>query len=243
MVASSDQLFNLPSTYEWIPEGAVARFLSSALYSIAYPIGRIFLWSHLRWKLNRKEQLHPSGEKGIILYCNHTQPIGDVLLPAYVARPRRIYTLASPSNLGIPIIGKVLKHLGALPIPADRHAFRKFKEAIKIRLAQNSCIVIYPEEHVWPYCTFIRPFNEAAFSFAVDSNVPVYAMTTTYARRRFGKKPQAISYLDGPFFVKEGIARPQARKLLRNQIYECMQERAKSNTYEYCHYVREGCVQ
>lgn len=243
MVTSSNQHFELQDDYDWIPKGILAGLKSSILYTIAYSIGRIYLWAHLRWKMRNKDLSQSSDSQGIIIYCNHTQPIGDVLMPAYAVNPRRIFTLASPSNLGIPVIGRILKYLGALPIPTDRHAIRKLKKAISLRLEQNACIVIYPEEHVWPYCTFIRPFNEAAFSFAVDANVPVYAMTTTYVKRLFGRKPKAISYLDGPFFASKDLARPKARKALLDQVQACMRKRAELNNCEYIHYEKEEVVQ
>lgn len=241
MVFSHQQDYVLPSDYQWVAKRPLAKAYSSALYSFAYVIGRVYLWATLRWRVQGTNALKHSGPKGMILFCNHTQPIGDVLAPAYAVHPRRIYTLASPANLGIPVIGKLLKSLGALPVPEERRRLKELKEAIAVRLQQDACIVIYPEAHVWPYCTFIRPFSPTSFAFAVDNSVPAYALTTTYRKRPHGNKPQAVAYLDGPFFVEEGIPKPQARKLLCEQVTSCMKRRSESSSYEYVRYEQTRC--
>ncbi len=46
-------------------------------------------------------------------------------------------------------------------------------------------MTIFPEAHVWPYYTGIRPFGEAAFHYPVATGKPVYTMTVTYQRRRW----------------------------------------------------------
>ena len=59
------------------------------------------------------------GYKKYYMYSNHTLQYGDVFNPFIVNFPRRSYILCSPSNLGIPIIGKILPIAGALPIPEE----------------------------------------------------------------------------------------------------------------------------
>lgn len=242
VVFSKGQQFSLPDDYRWIRDSSPERLKSAILYHLAKACGRAYLHAHLRWKLcgdeaRSRAQAHTGG---IVLFCNHTQPIGDVFAPAFAVAPRRIYTLVSPANLGIPIIGRLLGSLGALPVPSSRRGLERLREAAALRLSQGACIVIYPEAHVWPYCTFIRPFPATSFSFATDNNAPVFCLTTTYRTRGRNRKPQAVAHLDGPFRPEEGLSRHQAKESLRRQVDACMRRRSQESTCEYIRYEKVG---
>lgn len=173
---------------------------------------------------------------GMVVYANHTQMIGDVFTPILVCRPKRGYTIVSPANLGLPVIGKILPDLGALPIPGDFRHMKQFTKAVQERLAQGGCVFVYPEAHVWPYCTYIRPYPDTAFSYAVENHVPAFCMTTTYQKRKHGKTPRQTVYLDGPFYADETLSRHEQRKKLHDEVYACMLERSKESNFEYIIY-------
>ena len=126
--------------------------------------------------------------------------------------------------------------LGALPIPDSIKDMKKFIEGVETRINQKKCVVIYPESHVWPYYTKIRPFNDGAFKFQVNQNVPAFCITTTYYKRKFGKKPGIIVYVDGPFIVDEKLNKKQNIEKHSKEIHECMIKRSKESTYEYAEY-------
>lgn len=100
--------------------------------------------------------------------------------------------------------------------------------------------MIYPEAHVWPYYTKIRPFGEAAFTYPVIENTPVYSFTVTYHKKRIRTK--MICYVDGPFYPKNNLSQKEASKALRNEVYEAMVRRSKKNTYEKIKYVKKERV-
>lgn len=52
--------------------------------------------------------------------------------------------IASPSNLGIPVIGKLLPMLGGLFILDSMGQMKKFMEAVRYHVEKKRCIVIYP---------------------------------------------------------------------------------------------------
>lgn len=126
--------------------------------------------------------------------------------------------------------------LGALPIPDTIKNMKEFIQAIETRINQKKCVVIYPESHVWPYYTNIRPFNNGAFKFQVNQNAPAFCITTTYYKRKFGKKPGIKVYVDGPFMVDESLNKKQNIEKLSKEIHECMTNRSKESTYEYVEY-------
>ncbi len=157
-------------------------------------------------------------------------------MPTTVAAPTRIYSIASPANLGIPFIGRVLPYAGALPTSPTISGTKELKEAIGTRVAQGHCIVVYPEAHVWEYYTGIRPFPSTSFSFPVNLGAPTYVMTTTYQKRKEGKRPRTTIYVDGPLYPDDSLPKREQRDALRDAVYEIMRNRSKESTYEYIQY-------
>ena len=188
-VTTRDQDLRLPEDYEWIRRDARSRVLSALSYGTALLLSsfgcRLFL--HVRFKNRAALKKAPDGA---FIYGNHTQPVGDVFQPALASFPRRIYTVVSPANLAIPVIGRILPYLGALPIPDTLSGMKKFNEAVAARSAEKKNIVIYPEAHVWEYYTGIRPFADSSFTFPARLGKPVFAMTVTYNAAASEKSPQ-----------------------------------------------------
>ncbi len=46
--------------------------------------------------------------------------------------------------------------------------------------------------------------------YPVELDVPSFALTTTYHRRRFGRKPRTVTYLDGPFTRPQSPSQSQS---------------------------------
>lgn len=231
---SANQNYKLPENYKWVRIDIVSRFLSGLIYSLAVIFGGAYCKLLLHIKVKGRKNL--KGMKGdFFIYGNHTQPIGDVFIPALCVLPKRIYTVVSTANYGIPVIGKILPYLGALPIVNSLHGFKELNKAIETRLNKNHPIVIYPEAHVWEYYTDIRPYPETSFKFPVKLNKPTFAMTVTYRKGKLFKRPIMEVYLDGPFYpqgdnLKDKIA------ALREKVYNVMVERSKNSNYSYIEY-------
>lgn len=230
-VTSKNQGFTLPNDYKWIRRGAAARIFSALVYAAAVAVGSVYLLLvlHVRYK-GRKRM------RGALVFGNHTQPVGDIFIPALASLPTRIYVVASPANYGIPVVGKALPYLGALPTASTLPQLRRLTEAIGEHLKSGKNVVIYPEAHVWEYYTGIRPYPESAFKFAVKFNAPVYCTTATYQKRRFSKRPKTTVYIDGPFYPDASLREAERARKLRGEVYSCMLGRSKSSTYEYIKY-------
>ncbi|MCD8155702.1 MAG: 1-acyl-sn-glycerol-3-phosphate acyltransferase [Clostridiales bacterium] len=239
-VKSARQDETLPDGYRWIHKNIFYRLMSAALYCVALIFALIYGKLVLHIHVKNRKVLKEAGKTGCFLYGNHTQPMGDVFGPALYCFPMRMSAIASPSNLGIPIIGKLLPMLGGLFIPDSMGQMKKFMEAVQYHLEKKRCIVIYPEAHVWPWCTFIRPFQSTAFRFPVLYNVPAFCMTTTYRQRKHGRKPKIVVYIDGPFFPEPGRNKREQQTELHDRIYACMESRSRENTCEYIQYRKES---
>ena len=209
------------------------------VYVFAYIVSWFYCKFGLHIKIENRKILNKYKKQGYFLYGNHTQPIGDVFTPAHVCRNKRIYVLASQANLGVAGVGKILPMLGALPIPDNIKQMSMLYEAINKRIEQKRCVVIYPEAHVWPYYTEVRPFPKTAFKFPINTNSPSFVMTTTYYKRKIGKKPGIKVYVDGPFFPESTLSKKEKEKNLCKQIYECMVKRSKNSNYKYIKYIKE----
>lgn len=237
-VESKKQNYELKKDYKWIKENIFYRICSNFVYCVAYVIGSIYCKIGLHVKVKNRKVLKKYKKQGYFLYGNHTQPVGDVFIPALVAN-KRIYTVVSPANLGVAVIGKILPMLGALPIPDSIKDTIRFKKAIEERIKQKKCIVIYPEAHVWPYYTKIRPFQKTSFRFPVECNVASFSMTTTYYKRKFGKKPGITVYIDGPFMPDSKLSKKENEEKIYKEIYQSMVDKSNNSTYEYIKYKGE----
>ena len=177
-------------------------------------------------------------KKSYYLYINHTQEVGDAFIPPFITRYKRPYYVVNKANLGIPLLGKLLPTLGALVIPDGIHNMIKFRESIKY-YGNNHPIIVYPEAHVWPYYTKIRPFKTSAFTFPVEEEKEVYCATTTYQKSKLFKKPKVIIYVDGPFVVDNELSRKEKSKSLAEAVSNKMRERSKISNVEFVTYKKK----
>lgn len=231
---SANQDFELPDGYQWIRTDILSKFLSGLIYGLAVIFGGAYCRYFLHMKIKGRKKL--KGIKGgFFIYGNHTQPVGDVFIPALCVLPKRIYTVVSPANYGIPVIGKILPFLGALPVAHSLHGVKELNKAIEYRLEHGHPIVIYPEAHVWAYYTDIRPFPDTSFKFPVKFNKPVFALTVTYKKSRIFKRPIMEVYLDGPFYADGGTVKEKTVHL-HKQIFDAMKARSGNSDYSYIEY-------
>lgn len=234
---TANQDFKLPEDYKWVRDGFFAKVLSAFIYGLALLFSSIYCKFFLHMKVSGRKNLKKA-KGGYFIYGNHTQPLGDVFIPALCAFPKRIYTLVSTANYGIPVIGKLLPYLGALPIVNSLYGIKELNKAMEYRLKYGHPIVIYPEAHVWEYYTQIRPFNDTSFRFPVKFNSPAFAMTVTYRKSKFFKKPIMEVFVDGPFYPFGNSSREKSEHL-NKEIFSAMTERSGNSNFEYIKYEKK----
>lgn len=231
---TANQDFKLPENYEWVKKGFFSRVLSGVVYAAALIFGGLYCKCFLHVKIKGKKKLRKAKD-GFFIYGNHTQPVGDVFIPALCAFPKRIRTVVSTANYGIPVIGKILPYLGALPVVNSLHGMKELNKAIEYRIKKGNPVVIYPEAHVWEYYTGIRPFAATSFTYPVKLEKSVYTATVTYKKSKFFKRPRAEVFIDGPF-LGEGQTVKEKAASLRDQVFSKMNERAKNSDFEFIKY-------
>lgn len=231
---SANQSYILPEDYKWVRTDIGSKIASALIYALAVIFSSVYCKFFLHMKVGDRSVL--KGIKGgFFIYGNHTQPVGDVFIPALCVFPKRIYTVVSTANYGIPVIGKILPFLGALPVVNSLHGIKELNKAIGYRIERGNPIVIYPEAHVWEYYTDIRPFPDTSFKFPVKFDKPAFAMTVTYKKSKLFKRPIMEVFLDGPFYGKGATAKERAENL-RNEIFSVMKSRSQNSNAVYIEY-------
>ncbi len=229
----------IDGSYVYYHTSAWKRFTRFFWYRIiATPLALGYLKLKFHHRVENRSLLKAHRDTGYFMYGNHTQDIGDALIPNVLEIPKQTYVIVHPNNVSMPVLGRITPSLGALPLPDDMKAYRNFLKAIEQRIGEGAKVVIYPEAHIWPFYTGIRPFSDESFIYPVKQGVPAFCFTNTYQKRRFSSKPRIVTYIDGPFYPNEDIPPRERKKELRDRIYERMRERAKASDVEWIKYIK-----
>ncbi len=212
----------------------LAHFLVQNVLSV--PIKVLYAKLKFRIKYIGKEKLKKYKKEGYFVYANHTQVFADTFLTSNVIYPKRNYLIVNPENVSMKFLGNFVQMFGAIPIPTGRDGMKNFLTAIKYHIQKGHSITIYPEAHIWPYYTKIRPFKSVSFKYPIELDKPVFCITNTYQKR--GKnKVKITSYIDGPFLVNKDLETKQEQKKdLRDRVYNQMVERSKNSNFEFIKY-------
>lgn len=235
--ASNKAPIDFHKSYVYIKRSFGHRFLSFICHNvIAPPIAFFYSRVILRERIIGKRKLRIRGGK--ILYLNHTEPVGDAFCPHTYVFPQMTYTVVSPDNFALPVLGKIIGYLGAIPTPTDIKSSRAFSECLRTRLESGAAIAVFPEAHVWHYYTGIRPMDKGAFALPDKFSVPAFSVTRVYKKSRlFGYR--RLIYVDGPFYADKSLSRADALEALKREITDAMCLRAEQSNVEIIKYVRK----
>lgn len=206
---------------------------------VSMPIKYLYAKIKFRIKYVGKEKLKKHKKEGYFIYVNHTQPFADTFIPSLANYPKRNYFIVNPENVSMKGMQTLVEMLGAIPIPSTRKAMKNFLKVVDMRIKKGSSITIYPEAHIWPYYTKIRPFKAVSFKYPVQLYTPVYCMTNTY--QSYGKnnnKIKIVTYIDGPFYPVKELTVQEQKQELRDRVYNIMVERSKNSNIEYIKYLK-----
>ena len=231
---------HIGADYTYLPTSPWKRLTHFFWYRVvAMPIAFGYTKLVFGHRIVNKRLLRDCGAGGCFLYGNHTQDIADAFIPNML-RPRKdTYMIVHPNNVSMPILGKITPSLGALPLPDEMTAYRRFMQAVTQRIAEGKQVVIYPEAHIWPFYTGIRPFPDTSFQYPVKLGVPTYCFTNTYRKRRFRATPRIVTYIDGPFYPDPSLSAREQKRDLRDRVHACMCRRAATSDVNRIHYIKK----
>ncbi len=229
----------IDENYKYIRKGPF-RFLTHIFWYrvVACSIGCLYMKFKFRHKVINKKALKPYKKQAYFVYGNHTQDIADAFIPTVANRYKETYVIVHPNNVSMPYLGRVTASMGAIPLPDNMKASKNFIKCIDYRIQKNRTIMIYPEAHIWPYCTFIRPFKDLSFRYPVEYDKPAFCFVNVYKPRKNGKV-RIETHIRGPFFADKTLSNKDARLKLRNEVYENMCELAKLNEVEVVRYIEK----
>lgn len=230
----------IDENYKYIHKNPLWNLCSFLLQNIiSVPIK--VLYSKIKFKIQYigKEKLRPYKNQGYFIYANHTQPFADTFIPSNPIYPKRNYFIVNPANVSLRPFRTIVEMLGAIPTPSNKIAMKNFLDAIEKKINSNSAIIIYPEAHIWPYYTKIRPFKSVSFKYPIQFEKATFCMTNTY--QSYGKnndKIKIVTYIDGPFFPNKDLSIKEQKQDLRDKVYNTMVERSKNSNIEHIKYMK-----
>ena len=208
-------------------------------YIIAKPLVWLALKIYFRFKIVNKKAMKKRGKKGCFIYGNHTNYLPDAAFNSLL-HWKRNYVIVGSETVNIRGIGALVQDLGAIPLGTTLQAKKNFMECIGNKLKENASITIYPEAHIWPYYTKVRPFIKDSFTYPFDMDIPVYSVATCYQKRKHALRPRIIFVVDGPFMPDKSLNRMEGIQKLRDQVYGSLVNATnKYSTYEYYHYEKK----
>ncbi len=230
----------LPENYDYTDGNMFFRFISSFLYRF---IARPFAWLYVKIKFLHKfvnKSVLKEIKSGYIIYSNHATLMGDAFIPNLLSVKKRNYILTGADSSSLTAILPLMKCVGNIPLGQSTAGQIKMLRSVKKKLCEGHTITVYPEAHVWPYYTGIRPYDEKSFYYCASFGVPAVALTTCFEKRKFFKTPRITTYVDGPFYPDKELSSSENAVMLRDKVYSAMCERAAENsTYSYHKYIRK----
>lgn len=234
------QAIRVGKDYCYIHRSFLWRAASFLLYYvIAIPIIWIISKVYMGLKIENRKVLRGLRGKGYFLYGNHTREL-DAFVSPMVTYPGKSYVIAGAEAVSLPCLKNIIMRLGVLPIPTELSGMKNFYSAVEVRAEEGHGITVYPEAHIWPFYTGIRPFADTSFRYPVKKQLPAVAMVATYRKRsglfRFLKRPGMTITLSDPVYSDAELTVKKAQKNLRDKIYDRMVQ--ISNEKEQVEYIR-----
>lgn len=227
--------------FKFVHKNIFWRFFSWIIYyCVVVPIIWCYVKLFLRVKFVNKKALK-NVKRGAYLYGNHTGII-DAFLPGLILCPRRCKILVSPDTVSIPCIKNLVQMLGALPLPSDISGMRNFVNAVDYYHQNKYDIAIFPEAHIWPYYTGVRPFKDSSFAYPANDNSPVVPFFVAYSEpkgflSKF-RKANITVYVGNAIYSDKEKSKRENKKYLRDETYKFMRECSKKySTYEVVKYI------
>ena len=196
-------------------------------YVIAVPLldiaSRLFFGLKIRGKKNLRFL-----KGGAVTVTNHCHVL-DSPMVACSLFPRKPFFATLKTNLEIPVIRRLVRLLGGVPIPESPKALHAFMESMHTQLQKGRIVHFYPEASLWPWHGELRPFRNGAFHLAVKSGVPVVPMVFTFREAkgplsRLRKKPLVTLTVGLPEYPAQDERNERARVLkMRKAVHGAME--------------------
>jgi len=137
------------------------------LYKIGQALFRFLFTCFFRWEVIGLENFPREGP--VIVVANHVSYWDPVVVGS--ALPRQVYFMAKKELFSYPVLGFLIKGLGAFPVDRKRPDRAAIKKGLEI-LKSGSVLGIFPEGTRSKTGELLAPYAGAAY-FAVKTGAPV----------------------------------------------------------------------
>ena len=225
----------VPDSFKYVRRNPLFKLSSFLLYRvIARPFIYLFLKLYHLQRFENKKLWKKCKNTGYFMYGNHTLSVSDAYIPNIMHIKKRNYIIANPDATSIKGIRDLVMMLGCLPLPNTMKSIIKFKDAVSNVINKKDVITIYPEAHIWPHYTDIRPFNDNFLTYQVELNAPCFCFVNVAKKRKFSKRPKVKTVISGPFYPDENLSIKDRKIKLRDEIYTAMKKIVDDNNpYKY----------
>ena len=230
----------IDKNFKYIHKNIFWRFFGAITYFFVWPIIYFIEVIIFGARFKNKKAVRKLKD-GCFLYGNHTSFL-DAYTPAILSGHKFAKILTNPDAVSIKGIRVFVQWLGAVPVAHDVLTTKNMLQAIEYYHKKGNNVAIYPEAHIWPYYTGVRPFKDNSFYYPVKFNAPVVAFFTAYSKPKglFKKlrKAKITIYVSDPIYPDMALPFKEAQRDLRNKVFNFMSEMSKQHSdYEAIEYV------
>ncbi len=231
----------LGENYQYMRTGLLFKIFEFLFYyCVMIPVVYMLQKVYCHQKFANRKVLKRAKKDGCFIVSNHTQVQSDSYIGPLATYPKKCFIISHPHVLSVRGLRLGMQAYGVIPLGSNLKEKKQFLRCVETRIKQGNAVIVYPEAHVWPYYTKIRPFDDQPFRYLSGLKKPMFVLTNCYQTRRFFKRPQIVTYADGPFYPSPDSNPAEAAKELRNIAYETMCNRVREHsTCEYIKYVKE----
>ena len=227
-------------SFPYVRKNPIWRFFAWIVYYvIAIPLVWFYTVVLLQVKFVNRKGVRKAG-KPCFLFGNHTGFI-DAFTPNLISFPTRNKIVVSADTVSIKGLKTLVQMLGAIPVPTKRSGMKAFLNAVQTEAEKNN-VTVYPEAHIWPYYTGVRPFESTPFAYPVRLGAPVVAFFTAYSKPKgflsWFRKANVTVYVSDPIYPDEGLTGKQAQINLREKVYDFLLEKSSFSDYTVVEYIQ-----
>ena len=230
----------LGEKYQYIRTGWCFRVFETVFYyGIMIPVVYMLQKLVCHQKFANRHVMKQAGKEGCFIVSNHTQVQSDSYIGPLATFPKKCFIISHPSVLAIPGLRLGMQAYGVIPLGSTFAEKKEFLNCVETRMREGKAVIVYPEAHVWPYYTKIRPFDDQAFQYLARQKKPMFVLSNCYQKRRFCKRPRIVTYADGPFYPDPELSIMEAAKQLHGIAYETLCRRTREHTdCEFIKYIK-----
>ncbi|MDD5603808.1 MAG: lysophospholipid acyltransferase family protein [Eubacteriales bacterium] len=180
-------------------------FLIFALFIRMLALAVIPVWAKAvsGYRISGRQNLRKVRGSGVVIIANHVHHLDAPLICGCMNRFRKTRIISLSENFDIPVVGKLIRALGAIPLGGDFAGRQKFNKTIEKLLKKKKHVLFFAEGALWPYYKGIRPFRSGGFRFAARLGVPVLPVVIVFEGMKVGGREKLRLHVGRPLMPEE----------------------------------------